>query len=145
MKDVLTALIAAIATASAAGAWEFTPGTPCILAYETDNAEVELTYDPTEPLYTISLTQSTAFPIESIFEMQFLGSRSISIATNQHKLSNAGRTLTVTDHGFGNVLDGLQFNDTAIATLGNQVIELPLKDAAGPVARFRECDEQPAS
>lgn len=126
-------------------AWEFTPGTPCLLTHETPEVSVELTYDPTVPLYSISLTRPGAFAPAPIFSMQFQGRTPIGISTAEHQLSNGGRTLTVVDSGFGNVLNGLQFNDRVTATLGNQNVTIPLAGAAEPVAAFRKCDVLPAA
>lgn len=131
--------------AQAASAWEFTPGTPCLLTHETDISSVELTFDPTGPLYSISLTQAAPFVDAPIFSMQFAGQQPISISTDRHQLSNEGRTVTVVDRGFGNVLNGLQFNHTATATLGTQVMSFNLADAADPVAAFRACDTLPSA
>ena len=39
------------------------------------------------------------------------------------------------------MLDGLQYNDTAIALLGERSLPIPLAGAAGPVADFRACTE----
>jgi hypothetical protein len=127
-----------------AQAWEFTPGTPCLLRHQTDEIAVELTYDPSIPVYTILLTQSQIFENATVFAMQFQGQAPISISTGQHVYSNTGKTVTVTDSGFGNVLNGLQFNQMAIATLGSQRIAIPLIDAADAVAAFRACDVIPA-
>ncbi|MEW9921145.1 hypothetical protein AB2B41_16155 [Marimonas sp. MJW-29] len=128
-----------------ADAWEFTPSTPCLLTHETGEVAVELTYDPTAPLYSISLTQKTPFDPAPIFSMRFNGPFPLAISTDQHRLSNGGRTLTVVDQGFGNVLNGLQFNDTAVATLGARYVPIPLKDAADAVAAFRACDVVPTT
>ena len=55
-------------------------------------------------------------------------------------MSEDGRALTVVDTGFGNVLDGLQYNHTAYAIAGDLEIPFPLEGAAEPVAAFRACD-----
>lgn len=126
-------------------AWEFTPGTPCVLRHETATVTIELTYDPTIPIYSISLTQPESFRQAPVFSMQFSGQMPVGISTDRHRFTNMGRTLTVTDSGFGNVLNGLQFNNKAIAILGNASIEIPLDDAADAVAAFRTCDVLPAA
>lgn len=124
---------------SHAHAWEYTPVQPCILTHETDTVAVKLTYDPTQPLYTLALTQKTPFTPAATFSMQFDGPMPIRIATDRHQLSADGLTVSVADSGFGNVLNGLQFNQTAVALLGAQRIEIPLAGAAGPTAAFRAC------
>jgi hypothetical protein len=69
----------------------------------------------------------------------------ISISTDRHRLSNENRTVSVIDSGFGNVLNGLQFNEFATIGLGTQLIDVPLIDAAGAVAKFRACDVLPTA
>jgi len=60
-------------------------------------------------------------------------------------ISNDGRSLSVSDTGFGNVLDGVQFNALMLATVGDQGITIPLAGAAGPMADFRTCPAPKAS
>lgn len=126
-------------------AWEFTPGTPCVLKHETPEVAVELTYDPGQPLYSISITRQAPFADAPAFALQFRGPQPLDIATDRHQLSNGGQTVTVFDHGFGNVLNGLQFNRSATAILGEQIIEIPLQNAADAVAAFRACDVVPTT
>ena len=80
-----------------------------------------------------------------VFSMTFQGAFPLSIATDRHQISNDGKTVTVMDRGFGNVLNGLQFNQTATATLGSQELPIPLIDAADAVAAFRTCDVLPTA
>ncbi|WP_262386571.1 hypothetical protein [Roseobacter fucihabitans] len=120
-------------------AWEFTPGMPCRLTHETPEVSVELTYDPTQPLYTISLTRNVMWPHAEVFALQFEGHQALSIATDRHHIDKGGKRLTVADHGFKNVLDGLQFNETARAVTGNSSVSIPLAGALGPVKAFRNC------
>ena len=134
-----------VSMASPAAAWTFTPGQPCVLTHETDTLAVKLTYDPTQPLYSIALTRAEAFSPAATFSMQFQGAMPIGIGTDRHQLSPDGKTVTVTDSGFGNVLNGLQFNFTVTATLGEQRMEIPLIGAADPVAAFRACKGPDAS
>ena len=134
-----------LAFVAPAHAWEFTPGTPCLLTHETDDVAIRLTYDPTVPLYSISLTQSIPFAPAPIFSMQFVGPLSLQISTDRHRMSDQDRTVTVFDSGFGNVLNGLQYNEVAIARLGPRQIAVSLTDAADAVAAFRECDVVPAA
>ncbi len=123
-----------------AAAWEFTPGLPCRLTHDTNEVAVELTYDPTQPLYTITLTRSAPWPKADVFALQFTGSAPITISTGRHQMSPDRTALTVTDRGFGNVPDGLQFNDVATALSGDNAIAIPLDGAAKPVSLFRRCE-----
>lgn len=125
--------------ATPALAWDFIPGPICALHHETDQIAVKLTYDPAAPLYTISLRQKTALPQAPVFSLRFDGNTPISISTDRHVLSDGGKQLTVTDSGFGNVLNGLQFNTRMTAKLGEVRITVPLTGAAEPVAAFRVC------
>lgn len=127
-------------TTSTAQAWEFTPGLPCRLTHDTGSAQVELTYDPTGPLYSITVTVSEPWPDAPAFGMRFDGPQGRAIGTDRHVLSEGGRALTVMDRGFGNVLDGLQFNHTAWAMSGDRQVSFALDGAAEPVAAFRACE-----
>ena len=111
-----------------------------MLTHETAEVAIELTYDPTVPLYSISLTQPRGFAPSSVFAMQFNGPMPLGISTDQHQLRNRGRTLTVIYSGFSNILNGLQFNDIVTATLGMQRIEIPLLNATIQFAAFRAFD-----
>ena len=126
--------------ATPAHAWDFTPGAPCLLTHETPQAQIELTFDPTGPLYSISITRAEPWPDAATFAMRFAGPQGRVIGTDRHQLSHDGRSLTVTDKGFGNVLDGLQFNHTALAASGDVEISIPLDGASEPVAAFRACE-----
>jgi hypothetical protein len=128
--------------ASPAFAWEATIGPICTLTHNTPTASVELTYDPAAPLYTITITltrKDAAWPDARVFEMTFDGPNPLSITTNRHALSDNNKALTVSDQGFGNVLDGLQFNDTATALSGGAQVSLPLDGTAPAVQAFRDC------
>jgi len=138
-----TALLLILAGQPAA-AWDFTPGLPCRLIHDAAAAQVELTYDPTQPLYTITLRRPAPWPDAPVFSLRFDGPAPLTISTNRHVLSDGGRALTVTDTGFGNVLDGLQFNRTATALIGGEEITVSLDGAAEPVAAFRLCRVDPS-
>lgn len=144
MRHAGGACALALCLAGAAQAWEFTPGLPCLLTHETADAEIELTFDPTGPLYSVTVRQADPWPGEPVFAMRFSGPAGLAISTDRHALSRDGRSVTVQDTGFGNVLDGLQFNDTATAILGDRMVSFPLDGAAGPVAAFRSCSLKPA-
>lgn len=126
-----------------ASAWDFTPGPVCLLTHATAEAEVSLTFDPGVPEYTITLRRpGRPFPAVPVFAMQFDGPRGLTISTTRHENPDGDPTqLRVTDSGFGNVLDGLQFNRTATALVGDQSVVFPLDGAAGPVADFRACTD----
>jgi len=123
---------------TAAQAWTFTPGPVCRLEHKTPTARIELTYDPSQPLYSVTVT-SAPLPGSPFFSMTFEGAQGQTISTNRHTTSPDGTQVTVTDTGFGNVLDGLQFNDVALAVIGDSEIAFPLKGAAPAVAAFRQC------
>lgn len=123
-----------------AAAWQATIGEICTLAHETVSAHIFLTYDPSEPLYTLTVTRKTdAWTPAPWFAMRFEGPRQIEIATPRHALSDDASGLTVTDTGFGNVLDGLEYNATAYAFTQDRITQFPLDGAAPEVRKFREC------
>ncbi len=124
-------------------AWEFTPGLPCLLTHEGSNVSVELTYDPSIPLYSISIMREAPFQLTQQFSLQFRGGMSLTIGTDRQKLSDNNRKLTVTDSGFGNVLNGLQFNSVMTAFVGSEQIDVSLNGAAKPVEQFRNCRARP--
>ena len=125
-------------------AWDFSSSPVCTLSHETPDASVTVTWDPRQPEpYAIAVTRTEPWPGAPVFAMRFDGVRSNTIVTDRHATSREGRTLTVTDHGFGNVLDGLEFNDTATAVLGETAVRFPLDGAAGAVRRFRACTAAP--
>ncbi len=136
MRIVLLSLI----LANPAAAWEATVGQICTLSHDTEQAEIFLTYDPTQPLYTLTVTRKTeGWAQAPWFAMRFDGLKPIEIATPRHVLSGNGLALTVTDTGFGNVLDGLEHNQTAYAFTQDRLTEFPLDGAAPQVRIFREC------
>jgi hypothetical protein len=142
----LLATIAALAMTAPAGAWEFTPQPVCTLSHETDRARVVVTHDPSlsEP-YAIAVTGAAPWPDVPVFSMRFDGPRGLTISTDRQNLSDGGRTLSVTDTGFGNVLNGLEFNDTATALAGDIAVPFPLAGAAPEVRAFRACVAAPTA
>jgi hypothetical protein len=133
-----------ILLASPAAAWEFTPTPVCTLSHATPDASVTITYDPRQPEpYAIRIARSAPWPEAPVFSIDYAGPRALAISTTRHRLSDGGTTVTVTDEGFGNVLDGLEFNTTATAILGDARVPVPLDGAAGPVQDFRACTEAP--
>ncbi|QJF50100.1 hypothetical protein [Roseobacter ponti] len=135
----MTRLLIFLMTASPAAAWEFTPGLPCVLRHASDTAAIELTYDPTQPLYTVTVSQSAPFDSAPLFSMSFEGDRPLQISTNRHMPSRDGLSVTVADRGFGNVLNGLQYNERVTATFGTADVSFSLAGAAPAVAAFRDC------
>ncbi|MEM6677128.1 MAG: hypothetical protein AAF675_04560 [Pseudomonadota bacterium] len=125
--------------ASPAGAWEFTPNPICTLAQASEVSSVTVTYDPRVPEYAIALRRTVPWPKDAVFAIRFEGPRGLTISTSRHQLSEGGTVLTVTDRGFGNVLDGLQFNETATALTGSAALTVPLEGAAQEVEKFRAC------
>ncbi|WP_299192941.1 hypothetical protein [uncultured Litoreibacter sp.] len=123
-----------------AHAWTFTPGLICRLSHETPNAKIELTYDPAKPLYSVTVSRASPLPNVDPFTMRFIGPAGRVISTNRHTFNDDSTAVTAQDSGFGNVLDGLQFNDTAQAILGTTTITFPLNGAAEPTAEFRKCE-----
>jgi hypothetical protein len=136
--------LALILLASPASAWEFTPAPVCTLSHATADASVTVTYDPGQPEpYSIRIDRAAPWPDAPVFSIDYAGPRALAISTTRHRLSGDGTALTVTDEGFGNVLDGLEFNTTATAILGDARVPFPLDGAAKPVQDFRACTEAP--
>jgi hypothetical protein len=120
-------------------------GAVCTLEHTADAGDVRLTYDPSRPLYTISIRRAAPWPEAPVFAMRFVGPRANLITTTRHVLSDGGHILTVTDRGFGNVLDGLQFNAAALAVAGETTVAIDLDGAAPEVAAFRACVTRPVA
>jgi len=137
MRIFLIILCWSVATPSLA--WQFTPGIPCTLSHETADVAVELTFDPNAPLYTITLTRPTPWPDAPLFSMRYQGPFGREISTDRHQLSNGGRSLTVADRGFGNVLSGLLQDNAFVAMSGTASVTVPLAGAAQPTAAFAAC------
>ncbi len=124
-------------------AWEFTPVPICTLVSPTENGEVRVTYDPGANLYEIRLTYlgGEVWENAATFGIEFVGTRSLAIGTDRHVISEDGKSLSVTDSGFGNVLDGIEFNSVAQARAGNSAMTMSLAGAAEPLQAFRACGE----
>jgi hypothetical protein len=145
-RSIAIAALVFAASHTAASAWEAgVDGPLCTLEHAGDGAEVRLTYDPSLPLYSISIRRAEPWPEGPVFAMRFEGAQPNMITTTRHVLSEEGRTLGVTDRGFGNVLDGLEFNDVALAFAGTAVVALDLSGAAPEVAAFRACTTAPSA
>lgn len=121
-------------------AWEFSPDPICTLTHLTDGGEIIVTYDARLPEYALTIRLNGAvWPDVDSFGMEFLGSNPVRIGTTRHTLSDDRTVLTVRDAGFGNVLDGLEFNAVVGANSGDQSISASLTDAAPAVRAFRAC------
>ncbi|WP_108815414.1 excinuclease ABC subunit B [Loktanella sp. Alg231-35] len=136
MRTLLTLLI----FAQPAAAWEFSPSPICTLTDTSDAGELTVTYDPTITEYTITVTlPDGTWPDAQAFAMAFVGDRPINIQTDRHILSNDGRSLTVKDRGFDNVLNGLEFNISAHAILGETSLGFDLSGIGPAITAFRNC------
>ncbi len=124
--------------------WEFTSTPICTLSRSEETVDTIVTYDPATAEYAIALTaKDSPWPRSAAFGIRFEGARPNLIVTERHQLSQEDRTLTVTDSGFGNVLNGLEFNDVAIAMTGDRAVAISLDEAADAVAAFRACIAAP--
>ena len=136
---MLRALAVLLLTATPALAWEARSGHVCELTHEGQAARVRVTYDSAIPEYAIAITPDRPWSSGPIFAIRFDGPRGLTISTDRHVILGDGATLSVTDRGFGNVLNGLEFNETATVLLGDRAIAFAL-DGAGPAVRaFRAC------
>jgi len=131
-------IFALLALTSPALAWEYTPIPVCTVSHETEQGRLELTYDPAngEP-YAIAVTRPGAWSGARIFGLRFEGANALTITTDRQGID--GNTLTVRDQGFGNVLNGLEFNSTVTAFQGDATITFSLNGAAPQITRFRDC------
>lgn len=136
---MLRTLALLLLTTSPALAWEAKLGRICELTHDGDTASVRVTFDPAIPEYAIAITPKLPWLPGPVFSMRFDGPLGSTISTDRHVITGGGATLTVTDSGFGNVLNGLEFNHTATALLGGQAVSVPLDGAAPAVREFRAC------
>lgn len=128
--------------ASPAFAWDTRiDGGLCILEHSAPALDLVMTYDPTGPLYTIALRRDEAWPEGAVFSMVFEGGAALTISTSRHVLDDGGQTLSVSDTGFGNVLDGLAFNEVARARVAEADISFDLDGAAPAIQAFRTCTD----
>ncbi|MEP5631507.1 MAG: hypothetical protein ABJP79_06460 [Tateyamaria sp.] len=134
-------LIPLLLLAAPAHAWEFTPNPICTLTHTEDAASVELIYDHSTALYSINVNTPQGWPSAPAFSIRFDGPQPGLISTARHQIS--GNTISVSDSGFGNVLDGLEFNSSATAFTETTTVTVLLDGAAEPVARFRDCTDAP--
>lgn len=136
---MLRALAMLLLTTSPTLAWEARSGPVCELIHNGETASVLVTYNSATQEYSIAITPDRPWSQSPIFAMRFDGPLNTTITTDRHVISAEGQTLTVTDSGFGNVLSGLEFNDTATALLGDQSVVVTLNGAGPAVRDFRAC------
>jgi hypothetical protein len=140
-----TLLALAILT-TPAQAWDFTPTPVCTILNDTPELSIRVTYDPAQPEpYAITLTRPGPWPVTDTFGLRFDGPVAMTIGTGRHQLSNGGRTLTVTDTGFGNVLDGLALNRIATALAGDIAVPVDQAGARPAVEAFRAFNVLPSA
>lgn len=122
-----------------AWAWTFTPDPVCTITHTEGPASLTVTYDASRPQpYALDLITDAPLPSAPVFALDFGG---FAISTTRHTLSDGNRRLTVTDHGFGNVLAGLAAGTGARALIGQTVVPFPTDDAAPAIQAFRNCSE----
>lgn len=132
--------------ASAAQAWVYDGRADCSVRHQTDKLGILLSYAPQTGLYSIAITRwDKAWAGGNRFSMKFDGPKPIFITTDRHELAQNKTTVIASDTGFGNVLDGLEFNFVAAAQLGRERVTIPLKGAKSEIAKFRECAEDTAT
>ncbi len=125
-----------------AAAWEFSPDPICTLSHQTAELEFIITHDVAARTYTLAITlQDTAWQPSPTFGVSYSGSMPINISTIQHRLSDDAKTLTVSDSGFDNVLNGLEFNHTATAMTQSQSLSVRTRGISKPMAAFRACPD----
>lgn len=139
MRSILTLIL----FAAPAHAWEFTPNPICTLSHTEPTADIAVTYDHATRLYAIAVTSPDGWPKAAAFSIRFDGAQPSTISTTRH--STDANTLTVTDVGFGNVLDGLEFNATATAFTQTAAVTVSLTGAAPEVQKFRACATAPVA
>lgn len=131
--------LALVFLATPAAGWEASrEGPVCLLTHMMDNAEITVSHDATRMVpYAIELTRSDGWQSGPVFAIRFDGPRPLTITTDRHRVQ--GDTLSVTDTGFGNVLNGIAGNQVAIAISGETALVIPLAGAAPEVEDFKAC------
>lgn len=125
--------------ASPVAAWEFRAEPLCTVSHETGDIALEMTFDSGTGTYRIALTTAAPWPPGAIFGIRFDGPFAMTITSDRQLIEDGGRTVAVTDTGFGNVLNGLEFNEMATPFLGGQGVAIPLAGAGPAIRSFREC------
>lgn len=146
MRSLALALLLSCVSANAAFAWAFAQTEVCTVTHDGADMSVVLTFDPAAIVYTITLIRpDTIWPESDNFRLRFDGPRPLIIGTDRHERSDDGRRLSVSDSGFGNVLDGIQFNGAMIAIAGEDEIGLSTADSGEAMQAFRACPATPVS
>lgn len=142
----MRSLAVLLCLSSPAAAWEFSASPVCTLSHAEGGASVSVTHDPSRPQpYAIAIVLARSWDPAPVFAMRFDGGRGLIITTDRHALSDGNRRLTVSDRGFGNVLDGLEFNTSATALLGDAAVPFSLDGVAPEMRAFRACTEAPTA
>ncbi len=136
---MLRVLAILLLTTSSALAWEARSGEVCELTHDGTTVQVRVTYDPGVGEYAIAISPDQPWSAAPLFAIRFDGPRGLTISTDRHVISDGGTTFTVTDRGFGNVLNGLEFNNRATALLGDREVAFALAGAGPAVRVFRAC------
>ena len=120
-------------------AWTFSPDPICTLSWSDDVTDVTVTYDAELPEYTIAVTSHDFTWPDGIFYIRFTGVQPLTISTDRQTVSADGATLTARDRGFGNVLNGLQFSQGAVAGIGGTEAAIKLTGIEPAITAFRAC------
>ena len=135
------ALILAL-TPLPAFAWEFSPDPICTLSNEAPDSAVAVTYDHGTGLYEIGVTlTSGTWQPSATFGMRFANELPITIGTDRHRLSQGNTRVSVSDRGFGNVLNGLEGNSAALAFTQVQQVAIDTAGIQTPMQAFRACNK----
>lgn len=118
-------------------AWTFSPTPICTLSFAGEDMDVTVTYDASLPEYALLLTRADGWPDAPVFSLRFEGPRGLTISTGRHSVD--GETLAARDTGFGNVLNGLEFNTRAVAILGDLEVPVALDGINPAMTQFRAC------
>lgn len=145
MKRLMPLSALLILLSSPVAAWEAgVSGALCTLRHVEDAGQVLLTFDPSVPLYTISISGAALWDVADTFGITFAGPQPNTITTARHVLSPDLAILSVSDQGFGNVLDGIALNASMTAGSGASEVSFSLEGAAPEVAVFRACGQTPS-
>lgn len=134
-------LLLLLLTTGPAFAWDFdVVDGKCTLAHEEASGSVVVTFDPATNIYRISVARAEGpWQPAPVFSIRYDGAMPLTISTGNHVTDSL--SVSVEDSGFGNVLNGLQYNSTATASLGGISVQFSLQGAAPEVEAFRECAE----